>query len=221
MSKKLLTVKIESILVNVNGEVPGAKPDKTNQRNVLTATLLYPRSGAPSVASAKQFDLQPGKSPDRLDQADFFSCGLFKEEVNDETILEIAVTDRDIASNFEKGFVQVFSAILGAGLTAATAGTGQILGAITGLALKAITGGVKNAGADSSVTIGQTDKVRLKMDDLAEAPTRMTLGFTVPALIEKNFFAPGPTGDPVEQRMRIEAGSANGTITLLVSATPA
>jgi hypothetical protein len=199
MSKKLLTVKIESILVNVNGEVPGAKPDKTNQRNVLTATLLYPRSGAPSVASAKQFDLQPGKSPDRLDQADFFSCGLFKEEVNDETILEIAVTDRDIASNFEKGFVQVFSAILGA----------------------AITGGVKNAGADSSVTIGQTDKVRLKMDDLAEAPTRMTLGFTVPALIEKNFFAPGPTGDPVEQRMRIEAGSANGTITLLVSATPA
>jgi hypothetical protein len=220
VSKKLLTVQIESLVVFSNGDVPGAlqNQDETNKRNVLTATLLYPRSGAPNIASVLQFNLQNHQSP-AFDLGDFFKSGLFKEEVLDETILQININDRDIPGNIDKAMLKIFTTLLAAGLGVATAGIGTILGAVTGLAINTITASIGKAGEEAKVCIAQTEPVRLTMDKLTDQPLRMVLAFHIPEAIEKPYLAI-ENGQAVRKTMRLEKGTPNGQITLLMSAKP-
>src|ERR1035437_8026413 len=116
MSKKLLTVVIEELIANSNGDFPDATPsddaDQGLKNNALSASLRYPRSGAPQITSAKQYDLANGKPATLLDPQhpdNFFDPLLFREEVIDRTVLNLKLTDRDAASGFEKFLLGVFS----------------------------------------------------------------------------------------------------------------
>ncbi len=217
MPSKLVTVKVESVMLHYTGLLPGEhpnpNPDNPDKKNVLTATLLYPRSGAPTVASVLQFDLAPDV-PATPDLTDFFDSGLFKEEVLDETILEIEVVERDTSSVFEKALLQIFATLFSAGIGVATGGLDKILGAITALATGSITDSLKKAGDDQKQSVGKSEKIRLKVDELTEAPIRLAIGLTVPEDIERRFFGAGG----VEETLRIPKGSPNGEVILSVTA---
>jgi hypothetical protein len=221
MSKKLLTVTIESITVFSNGDVPGAKPASGDEKknNAVVASLKYPRSGAPEVVSGLQFDLTNNESP-KLDLADFFDSGLFKEEVQDETILQIKVTDRDVSSKAEKVLLSVLSVVFSAGLGIATGGLNKFLGAVTGFGIDSITGSIKGAGDESIFIIGQTDKVRLEMDKLpADQPLRMNIALTVPKEVRKPFFVL-ENGQEVKKELVLAQGIHNGNVVLRLTAKP-
>jgi hypothetical protein len=219
MVKKLLIVKVESVKLPFTGMLPGEKPKPAGvgqeSRNALAATLLYPRSGAPSVATVMPLDLRPREALER-DLGDFFDSGLFKEEVQGETILEIEITERDVSSAFEKAMLQVFATVLSTGLGIASGGLTKILGAITSLGTSAITDSIKQAGNDQKQSIGRSEQIRLRMDELTENPIRMACGLTAPERIERQFFEGG-----VQKTLTIEKGSPNGEIVLQVSALPA
>lgn len=219
MSKKLLTVKVESLKLAYTGLLPGEHPSPNpgnpNKKNALTATLLYPRSGAPTVASLMQFDLTPNvAATPNLD--DFFDSGLFKEEVLDETILELEIVERDTSTVFEKALLQVFATLFGAAIGVATGGLSKILGAITGLASSTITDSLKKSGDDQKQSIGKSGKIRLKVDELRDRPQRMGIPLIVPEDIVRKFFGPGGT----EQTLTVQKNSTNGEIVLQVSAVP-
>jgi hypothetical protein len=218
MLKKLLVVKVESVTLPFTGLLPGeqAKPagDSEPKRNALAATLQYPRSGAPSVATVMPLDLRPGTAL-RRDLGDFFDSGLFKEEVQGETILEIEITESDTSSVFEKALVQAFAAVFGAGVGIATGGLSKIFGAITNLGAGAITDSIKKAGGSQKQSIGRSDKIRLRMDAIAETPVRMALGLAAPERIERSYFE-----GAAQKTLTIEKGSPNGEIVLAVSAEP-
>src|SRR6476661_8109745 len=129
MAKKLIRVLIEDLVVFSNSDVPGEAPASNDElkNNAVIGSLLYPRSGAPEALSVIQLDLKNNESPETLKPSDFFSdSGLFKEEVQDETILKIKVTNRDSRSRF----AQIFGRVLGGLLGVATGGFGSILGLI-------------------------------------------------------------------------------------------
>ncbi|HLI85776.1 MAG TPA: hypothetical protein VKV17_17815 [Bryobacteraceae bacterium] len=219
MLKKVLIVKVESVTVPFTGLLPGEQPkpaaDGQPKRNALAATLLYPRSGAPSVATVMPLDLRP-QTALRRDLGDFFDSGLFKEEVQGETILEIEITESDVHSALEKALIQVFTTLLSTGLGVATGQLPQILGAVTNLGCGAITDSIKKAGDDQKQSIGKSDKIRLRMDAITETPVRMALGLTAPEKIERSYFEGG-----VQKTLTIEKGAPNGEIVLEVSAVPA
>jgi hypothetical protein len=224
MSKHTLWVSIESITLLRNGDVPGqTTPAGEEKRNAIVASLTYPRSGAPTVTSGQQYNL-PENEPFRPDQADFFASGLFKEEVEDETILQIKVTDTDKIGKAEKIFLTVMGVLVNAGLTAATGGLTGFFGAIAGAGVSQVQTGMAGVTGDQVYIVGETDKIKLKMNDLPtdrNNPQRMTLGLIIPSEIDKPFFVIDPeTHQPVTKRLTLAKGSPNGTITLNVAAVP-
>jgi hypothetical protein len=212
-------VKVKNVTVQFTGLLPGeearAAGEGCETRNALAATLLYPRSGAPSVATVMSLDLQPGVALNR-DIGDFFDSGLFKEEVQGETILEIGIIERDMSSAFEKALLQIFTTVLSTGVGIATGGLTKILGAITSLGTGAITDSIKKTGDEQKQMIGKSSKIRLRMDCLTEEPLHMAVGLAVPERIERTYFERG-----VQKTLTIDAGSPNGEIVLEVSAIPA
>jgi hypothetical protein len=228
MSKRILWVSIESITVRANGDVPGQDaPPGDDKRNGVLATLIYPRSGAPTVNSGQQYNL-PNYLPDRTvfhpDQTDFFSSGLFKEIVQDETILQIKITDTDRASKAEKIFFAILGNLVNGALTAATGGLTGFFGAIAGAGVDQVKTGMRKLGDDQVYVIGQTDKIRINVDNLPtdkNNPLRMALGLTVPDDVEKPYIVLGPTGQPETQYLRLPKGSANGEIVLHLAAVAA
>lgn len=223
MSKRLLVVTIESILVEVNGDVPGQNPPTGEEkRNAVIGSLKYPRSGVPSVTSGQQFNLT-NDEPLKPDLADFFKCGIFKEEVQDETILQIKITDTDKASNADKFFAKLLGVLVGAGLGVATGGLSSFFGAVAGFGIDQVKTGVAGLGADQVFVIGQTDEVRLGMDKLPSDinnPLRMRLNLTVPDDIQKPYLELDAQGNPVRKELILTKGSLNGFIVLRLVALP-
>jgi hypothetical protein len=223
VSKRVVWVSIESITLIINGDVPGqGAPKGDDQKNAVLATLTYPRSGAPTVSSGQQYNI-PSKTPYQPDQTDFFVSGLFKEDVQDETILQIKITDTDKASKSEKIFFTILGTLVNAALTAATGNLTGFLGAIAGAGVSQIQTGMGGLGGDQVYVMGETDSVKLQVDNLPtdkNNPLRMTLGLTVPDDIDKAYFTLGPTGQSVTNHLVLPKGSVNGTITLRVAAVP-
>src|SRR5579875_2428647 len=126
MARKTLRVYLEKILLNCNGmQPPGiASPATEQAHNLIVATLKYPRSGAPTVASVKQVRLLNGVPVSYLPAANnFWDRLLFKEDVDDETELQIHVTNHTDPSKTAEWVKQ----LLGLGtkvLAAALATTG-------------------------------------------------------------------------------------------------
>jgi hypothetical protein len=72
--------------------------------------------------------------------------------------------------------------------------------------------------------IGQTDKIRLNVDNLPTDrtnPLRMALGLTVPDDVEKPYYTLGPTGQPELHYLRLPKGTPNGEIVLRLAAVAA
>ena len=219
-----MRVTIESIELFSNGDVPGqSAPSGGEKRNAVIASLTYPRSGAPAVTSAQQFNL-PEKILFSPDQTDFFACGLFKEEVQDETILEIKVTDTDRSGKIEQFVVRLLSLLGGAALGAATEGLTTFLGAIASAGVGIVRSGFPNIDpAEQVFIIGATDRIRLQVDSLPADPAqplRMNLALMVPEEIRKPFFELDATGKPVHKEIVLPKGLHNGNIVLRLSAAP-
>jgi hypothetical protein len=227
MSRKLLTVVISELVVNSNGDIPGDKPsddpDTGLKNNALSASLRYPRSGAPQVTSTKQYDLLNGKPATLLDpdQPDtFFDPLLFREEVIDRTVLNLNVTDRDAASGFEKFLLGVFSTVLGAGFAAVTGGLSGILGAVTGLGIDNLKNQITGAGNETMTVIGKAQPLPLVMDNLSPTPVIQTLPLIAPADVVKRGFVFDPnTHQPVLHDFTLlKKGDPNGHVTLQIMA---
>ncbi|MGC2657234.1 MAG: hypothetical protein WA324_04595 [Bryobacteraceae bacterium] len=221
MSKRTLWVSIESITLIENGDVPGQRPP-TDPRNAVVATLTYPRSGAPTVSSGQPYNI-PQNSSYRPNQADFFVSGLFKEVVQDQTILEIKVTDTDKASKAEKIFFTVLGTLVSAGLTAATGGLTGFLGAISGIGVTQIYTGMGKLGQDQVYVMGATGKIPIDVDAISgnkEDPTVQTYPLTVPADVEKGYLVLGPDNQTQTKYLKVPKGTKNGSITLRLYALP-
>jgi hypothetical protein len=223
MAKRLLVVTIESLTVFVNGDVPGqGEPTGEQKRNAVIASLKYPRSGTPSVTSGQQFNLS-NNVPLKPDMTDFFKCGIFKEEVQDETILQIKLTDTDKASGAEKFFAALLGALMGGGLGAAAAGLGSFFGAVAGFGADQVKTGLAGLGKDQVFVIGQTDEVRLAMEKLPadkNDPLRMDLPLIVPEEVRKPYFELNPQGGAVRKELVLAKGFSNGNIVLRLAALP-
>lgn len=220
MAKKLVRVLIEDLIVFSNGDVPGESPasDQELKNNAVVGSLLYPRSGAPEALSVIQLDLKNNQSPETLNPSDFFSdSGLFKEEVQDETILKIKVTNRDSRSRF----AQIFGRVLGGLLGIATGGFGSILGLVSGLGIDALTDSIETEGGEQTFVIGASEPLRLKIDQLPQnPPLRVNLPLVVPKEIRKRFFVL-ENGKAVQHELVLGKGKHNGHIILQISAEPA
>lgn len=223
MSRKLLTVRVEELVVKSNGDFPGTRPSHDDdlglKNNSLIAALTYPRSGAPLVLSVKQYDLENGKPASLVSSDPFFDPLLFREEVLDRSVLTLRVTNLDQAGKAAKFFLKIFSVVLGAGLGAATAGLGNVLGAVVGFGIDGLKGRVSSAGDQEVDVIGEA-RIDLDMDDWSEVPRRVSLPLVPPTTVRRRGFVLDPeTHQPVQQEMTVtEKGVPNGSITLSIAA---
>jgi hypothetical protein len=160
MPRKLLYVTVDSITLVTNGEHPNVTDGAV--KHALMATMLYPRSGAPTVTSALPVkDLARGTTD--LTGLGFYSNGLFKEEVQDSTLLNVKVVNRQETSKIEKFIVTLFATVLGAGLGVVTGGLTGVLGAVSAFGVDALKGGIKGAGDDEVLTLGETNNIPINI----------------------------------------------------------
>lgn len=207
MARKLLFVTVDAITLKTTGEPPNVHDDSV--KHGLMACLVYPRSGAPTVTSALSIrDLFPGTT--NLSSPSFFSNGLFKEEVQDSTLMNIKVINRQEEGKVDKFFLKLFSTILGAGLGVLTGGLGSVLGAISAFGVETIKGGIQESGKDEVIAIGETDNIPIDILRIGSAPVTQTYPLILKHEVEKRYI------DPQTRQvatLRISPGD-NGSITL-------
>jgi hypothetical protein len=88
LKRAIVRVELVSAFVESNGDPPEDIITIAEEKNnAIVATLKYPRSGAPSVVSSFPVNLKSGVEISFT--GDFFERGLFKEEVQGETELEL------------------------------------------------------------------------------------------------------------------------------------
>ena len=217
MSKKLLRVLIEDLVVFSNGDVPGEAPaqDGDLENNAVFASLRYPRSGVPEAVSVVQIDLKNNQSPETLNVNDFFSdSGLFKEEVQDETILKIKVTNRDSRSRL----AEIVGKALGGVLGLATGGFGKVAGLVAGFGIDALTKSIASEADQQFFVIGAIEPLRLKVDEIpANEPLRVNRPLIIPVEIRKRFFVL-QDGQTVQRELVLRKGQHNGNIILRITA---
>lgn len=227
MSKKLLVVRIQELVVSSNGDYPGERPSRNDElglkNNSLMASLKYPRSGAPQVVSIKQYDLVSGSPAHLLDERtpdEFFDNLLFREEVLDQTVLHLTITNFDATGKVVKFFLKLFSVIIGAGFTAASSGLTTVLGAVTGFGVDTMRAGVSGSGDDHVDRIGEA-RLPLSMDKLTEAPQSIRLELTAPETIIRRGYHMDPEHGVEDREIAVTTqGKANGHITLEILALP-
>ena len=121
--------------------------------------LSYPRSGSSSVESLKRLRLpstKPGDPPPVSHKTPvFLKHGLFKEEIQDRSILKIEVLDRDDVGKVAKFFLAIFNTILSTVLGGLVKGaiSHEVVGAVANLGVAKIGGAYqlgKGVSLDSS-----------------------------------------------------------------------
>lgn len=178
--------------------------------------MVYPRSGAPNVISTKMVDLQNNKVKS-FDLEDFWDSGLFKKEVDGETILRIQVTDRDEISKFDKVFTTIFSALMGAGLGAVTGGISNVfLGAIANLGIETYTGTISVGKGEKINVIGETGEINLNTKELEE---NLTLKLTAPKTIKKKVLVFEGSKIIRKEKTLMKGEQPSGEILLQLSST--
>ncbi len=223
MARKLFAIRLQELVVDSNGDFPGANPSHDDdlglKNNALIASLTYPRPGAPQVISVKQYDLENGKAATLTVDDEFFDPLLFREDVLDRTVLSVKVTNLDESGKAGKFFLKVFSVVLGAGFTAATSGLGGILGAVVGFGIDTLTGGVSGAGDQHVDVIGEA-KLNINVRNFSDKPELITLDLIAPDTITRSGFAFDPqTHQAVQNQVVITTkGQRNGHVILEVSA---
>lgn len=219
MIKKLLKIYLKSIKVEKNGDLPfESHPTEGDEEknNAVIATLVYPRSGAAAVTSAKYVDMNNDKEL-VLNTADFWESGLFKEEVQDETILKIQVADRDKISKFVKFLTMFTKTLMGAGFGAVTGGiTNVFLGAVVNMALNEYKQSL-NIDKDEHIDIIGVAETKIELNDMKET---IIMDLKAPKKIEKaysRFISPESNRVIREKVTILEKGQSNGRIELKIS----
>ena len=107
MAGKVLEITLKSLTVQRNGEI--TRPEG---RNLLTATLIYPGPGKPTVTTVKPLQLGEGTTVD-FDAAPYTYADriLFKEEVIGPTLLVAHLTDVEVPTKVTKFMVGMFSTV--------------------------------------------------------------------------------------------------------------
>lgn len=100
--------------------------------NTVVVTLAYPRSGETALNCARPLDIPAiakGSQEPSLDLSskDFFEAGVFKEEIQDETILQVLVIDRDPKSKFGLALRAALAAVFGGVAEKAIGGISEIV----------------------------------------------------------------------------------------------
>lgn len=235
MSNCKVTVLVESITVDSNGDVPGSQPNHAGglKNNAITATLVYPRGGRQEIVSLIQADLSDNV-PYRFDTADFYgpngdglhAPGLFKEEkIEEECPLVIQITSNDDASHLALVLEKVFTNLLGAAVFIVPGG--QFVSAAVEFAAESLGDLIAGQSKGSIEVIGAAH-VMLNAAQLLDGPNplRMTLPLIAPKTIHKGWLFPDrPEGGgpirwlPTEGDLT-RAGQPNGSITLTISVLP-
>lgn len=175
MKRKFVRIYLDEIQVLYNGDEVVNSGSQTRQPNEddedaldnsILASMEYPRSGVSLVSTLKTMDL-PSRYPYNLSNKSIWVRGLFKEEIQDETILSIVVSDKDKRSAFTRWFSNIFGVVLNAYLGKAAAGISNIYaGAVAGDLQSNIVKGVKGSD-DKSITqaIATTGDVFMTLED--------------------------------------------------------
>ncbi|NIM13729.1 MAG: hypothetical protein GTO45_16770 [Candidatus Aminicenantes bacterium] len=151
--------------------------------------------------------------------SDFWESGLFKEEVEGETILKIEVTDRDKISTFSKIFAKLAKALMGAGF-GAISGTisNAFLGAIVNLSLSEYKESLTIDKDESIDVIGKAEK-KIDVNNIPDNPLELEL--VAPKTIEREFYAyekDRPTKIIKDKQTLLKKGQNNGKIKLHINA---
>lgn len=211
MPRKLVYVTVESITLTSNGEPPNVTDNAI--KHALMATMLYPRSGAPTVTSALPVkELACGNND--LSDWGFYGNGLFKEEVQDSTLLNVKIVNRQESSKIEKFILSLFATIAGAGVNVLTGGLTGILGAVSAFGVDALKSGIKSAGNDEVITIGETDNIPIDIADIGSQPITRDYDLILKKDVIKRFI--DPQTDQISA-LTIKAGG-NGSIRLQLRA---
>ncbi len=180
MPRTLVEIQLDSLKVISNGDLPKdkkpVKPKGTGkENNVLMATLVYPRSGAPNVVSTKAIDL---KDDQVYAPKGYWKKLLFKEEIQDRSVLKIEVLDRDEVSKVAKFFVAIFNTILSTVLGGLVKGaiSHEVVGAVANLGVAKIAGAYELGDGVSLDSIGEFEL------ELKES--------SIPTIVEGDLIAP-------------------------------
>jgi hypothetical protein len=208
MAGKVLEITLKSLTVQHNGEI--TRPEG---RNLLTATLIYPGPGKPTVTTVKPLQLGEGTTID-FEAAPYTYADriLFKEEVIGPTLLVVHLTDIEVPSRVTKFMVGMFSTLFtSAWGLAAPPGTNLILAAATHSVAALHLGSLK-VDDERLYVIGRASLPIDPDQDLPAGP----LPLTVPADVarDKFVFPPGSSQPSRKEQLVLKAGQQNGSITL-------
>jgi len=140
------------------------------QDNAVVCKLSYPRSGSSSVESIKRVRLPNGKvngkPPINNASTVFLEHGLFKEEIQGEALLQVAITDADPRN----AFLSFFRRVLSTAFAAATKGLiSDISGVVTNSTATVLSKDIAESlagGKKKQVQlIASSDKVRIGIDE--------------------------------------------------------
>lgn len=124
----LFEIYLKSLKVAENGFY-----DKKTPLNLLSANLIYPKEGIPSVESVKQLKLKDGQQ-NNFNSLTFPERILFKNSIQGNSFIQFELTAKDLPSKM----VEILKKALGAGLLA---GIGAITG---GIGNSLVTGSAKS-----------------------------------------------------------------------------
>jgi len=220
MARGILRLAVKEITVEWNGDdTEGKKPGAGSEKNnAIVASLRYPRSGAPAVVSSLAADLESGVLA-QFDLGDFWKSGLFKEEMDSETVLTIQVLDRDATSKVAKVIASLSGTILTAGLGAIVGGiSNAIVGAVAALPVDAL-GATFKLDKEAITVLGEA-KRELKA---GEIPDEIELTLKVPKAIGKDYYKakyPGDTKMNKKNDVIFKKDAVMGTIVLAAKWEP-
>lgn len=134
--------------------------------NALVATLDYPRSGTSKISCFRALRLAPGvPAPDLGDPGEFLDSGLFKEEVQGETVLRIRITDMDRKNptlQFLRKLLRgAFSAVTGDFLRGIS--NVVVSGAAAEVRGYLVRGVAGSSDMEETVTVAESEEVRIKI----------------------------------------------------------
>jgi hypothetical protein len=230
VQKRKFTIKVKSILVKSNGDVPKAKPDHSEgkRNNGIAATLLYPREGIMQLASATSIDLANGKEVD-MDLAKLFAdesgagCLLFRfEDVEESTFLTVDVTARHDGDWLVKFFLEVFTEAAGAAV--ALVPGGAIVGAVLKWVIGAAGGSIFGTGGKTVDVIGHaTEEIKVSEYEGRPSPYELSLDLVAPKDIYGQWFTTETPPEGGAWKVHqwgdylTRKGTSNGTVVLEIS----
>lgn len=124
----------------VTKDTAGRAVDEDAADNILEFALKYPRSGVAVVSTTKIMDL-PSRTKVTPDAESFWSSGIFKEDIDGETIFSMSVSDKDMQGKFTNFLRRICCSMFG------TLVSGK-LGAITNVFQGAVLGDLQGRMAD-------------------------------------------------------------------------